>query len=773
MPNILTDSAGTYAAADVFAGTKTNNTARLATDTDTYVTAQWGEEVDAALQNMNSFLVGASSAGQAGTFVSLLGGFSCAENVGVAGAAGSDVSGTGLAVGDASVDTNVVQIQSTVSSRVLFSSPSDVDIGALTYTHASNSFAFRADNVDCAALDSAEAVFGTGSAAYALGVDGGSTSGLEPSISFRQAGTEVASVTLETDGRLAFAANGGMSLPSLTTLARVALTQEAGHIVWDSDVEALFVSDGTTWSQIVGGTGIYFNVSDYGATGDGSTDDYTAIASAMTAASAVTSGVVYFPPGTYLVSQTLRRPSGVSMLGAGVPGTIIRGDNLTSQPIVGTTVTSWITSPTVRAGFIKNLLIDNQDRANSGAIGLELAGTFDCVVEGVTVQNVETGVSLTHSAYWNELRSVRAAVVDVGFEVTNGSNENALYSCHVADCEIAFEVSEGPDLGVSNNSFIKCAAEQFNAGSEYGYSLVCSTANAVDNTIIIAPRIERTSSGGTGINISGTCRSTTIENPQFINIATEISGALEDTRVLWRGQQKQGLRVGTLGDYSTGSHSLLNYVGGRTHLRNSVNSVYGDLQLATLWLANGARVIDYAGSPEGSVGAGRGSICLDVNSGDVYSKTTAIGSAGWSLLGGGGSYHYESFGFDTATSSTDCWIPFGSHLIETAQTNAPRAYHVWTVPFTGTISTVRIVSEGDPGTTTLQFTEPDGSTTIGVAGTGTPSVVSGTSGANTLYQTDYTFSTPVAVTAGQRILLGFNMTTNAGEVVGHIELLAS
>jgi hypothetical protein len=129
------------------------------------------------------------------------------------------------------------------------------------------------------------------------------------------------------------------------------------------------------------------------------------------------------------------------------------------------------------------------------------------------------------------------------------------------------------------------------------------------------------------------------------------------------------------------------------------------------------------------------------------------------------------FGFDTSTSFTDVWVPFGPHLIETAQTNPPRAYHVWTAPFEGTISRIRTNTETDPaspGTTSVQFYQPDGTTTFGVVGTGTPSTIPGTTAP--LYQTDYTFATPVAVTAGQRLLLGYNMSTAAGEVVGHIEL---
>lgn len=48
-----------------------------------------------------------------------------------------------------------------------------------------------------------------------------------------------------------------------------------------------------------------FNVKDYGAEGDGVTDDYAAIMDAIADADAAGGGTVYFPPGCYVVSQAL------------------------------------------------------------------------------------------------------------------------------------------------------------------------------------------------------------------------------------------------------------------------------------------------------------------------------------------------------------------------------------------------------------------------------------------------------------------------------------
>ena len=64
-----------------------------------------------------------------------------------------------------------------------------------------------------------------------------------------------------------------------------------------------------------------FNVRAFGATGNGTTDDTTAINGALTAAAS--GGTVYFPPGTYLISTALAPSSGTRLTGAGALCTTI------------------------------------------------------------------------------------------------------------------------------------------------------------------------------------------------------------------------------------------------------------------------------------------------------------------------------------------------------------------------------------------------------------------------------------------------------------------
>ena len=66
------------------------------------------------------------------------------------------------------------------------------------------------------------------------------------------------------------------------------------------------------------------NVKTFGATGDGASDDTTAIRMAIAAAGLAAPATVYFPAGTYLVSSALEAPDNVRWLGDGMDTTRIR-----------------------------------------------------------------------------------------------------------------------------------------------------------------------------------------------------------------------------------------------------------------------------------------------------------------------------------------------------------------------------------------------------------------------------------------------------------------
>lgn len=89
-------------------------------------------------------------------------------------------------------------------------------------------------------------------------------------------------------------------------------------------------SDGSSGS----GSASRHNIRDYGAVGDGKTDDYPEIQKALLDAAAETGdGVVHVPKGQYFVGDTLRYPSNVTLTGDGWGISTIQGA-LNSKPTI-------------------------------------------------------------------------------------------------------------------------------------------------------------------------------------------------------------------------------------------------------------------------------------------------------------------------------------------------------------------------------------------------------------------------------------------------------
>lgn len=68
----------------------------------------------------------------------------------------------------------------------------------------------------------------------------------------------------------------------------------------------------------------YFDVTDYGAVGDGTTDCTTAFQQAISAAQLASGGIVFVPSGTYVISDQLFLGTGISVLGQGSEASIIK-----------------------------------------------------------------------------------------------------------------------------------------------------------------------------------------------------------------------------------------------------------------------------------------------------------------------------------------------------------------------------------------------------------------------------------------------------------------
>ncbi len=165
------------------------------------------------------------------------------------------------------------------------------------------------------------------------------------------------------------------------------------------------ISDGANWS-IASKTPRIINVKDFGATGNGVTDDYTAIMAAYAACAA--RDTLYFPTGTYIINHgtpySLIFTQAINICGEG-KGSIIYQKN-DYDTIVYTGAMEFIT---VRDIYLKS------DATSSGCASLDLTRIGNSIFSNIMFSGGYYGVDakgcLTNT--WYNLRS------DSGVAVTN------------------------------------------------------------------------------------------------------------------------------------------------------------------------------------------------------------------------------------------------------------------------------------------------------------------------------------------------------------------
>ena len=187
--------------------------------------------------------------------------------------------------------------------------------------------------------------------------------------------------------------NARLSAVPNSALANSSITI-AGHSVALGGSQALAASDltnGTFGSgAVVLRTGLpYVDVKANGAAGDGSTDDASVINLCITAITS-TGGIVFFPPGIYVVGSSITILSKVTLLGSGRGATIIRAKSSTAVDVVKTANFGTLTGSNTDAGAFKfalrGLSIDGNKAASSTGNGVTIYG-LDFNIEDVEIYN--------------------------------------------------------------------------------------------------------------------------------------------------------------------------------------------------------------------------------------------------------------------------------------------------------------------------------------------------------------------------------------------------
>lgn len=144
----------------------------------------------------------------------------------------------------------------------------------------------------------------------------------------------------------------------------------------------------------------FYNIRDFGAVGDGKTDDTIAIRSALAYVASKNGGVIRFPIGEYLVTSALALPSGVTIEGTNglhsgaTTGNIIRQSS-TRITLDGANRSLFQIGECVEKVTVKN--IELYAKSNDGTSGIEAFGAYtssqDIVIDQVVFNNFNRGIN--------------------------------------------------------------------------------------------------------------------------------------------------------------------------------------------------------------------------------------------------------------------------------------------------------------------------------------------------------------------------------------------
>ena len=319
-------------------------------------------------------------------------------------------------------------------------------------------------------------------------------------------------------------------------------------------------------------------VTDFGATGDGATDDTDAFETAIDSA-AQTGGSVLIPAGIYQISQTLTLPDGVRMRGEGM------GSELLQTPYNGSLLRFTGSGEAINikgsAAGLEDLAL--LDQSNGGAsAGIRVLANNDLVenvfLSNVLISNFTNGTGLMLRARNN-----------------GGIAYGTFYNVRVRNAKHGYQIYQDAGSFINSNSFYNGVIS--GGGFKYGIRIRGGNNNVFNGTVIEPPESQ-----------SGHL---VVENGEIQGKQIRVEGTQQDPDVpliLFADSTSNSTLTGT---YAGGltldkGNNFINMKSGKAiHFRNASTNLFrnaafisSDSLLPTDWMVSGAGVTTRVLAPE-------------------------------------------------------------------------------------------------------------------------------------------------------------------------------
>jgi hypothetical protein len=246
----------------------------------------------------------------------------------------------------------------------------------------------------------------------------------------------------------------------------------------------------------------YVSVKDFGALGDGTTDDTVAMQAAHT-----TGKLVYYPAGTYKCTSGITIASG-GIIGAGQSLTVINSTDTTSANIFKYTG-QWVSPTFTNAPLFRDFQLKCSTSKTSGA-GIQVLPTSGessyLFFENINFLNLPIGIDFVAASLWKVIGCNFLAYTIAGCQVANTNVADSGDSV-ISDCVFNNPYTTGSGVFQKSSGGLRILGCKF-LGGLHGYTLNLNATTS--NLMIVGNSFENMT--GEDISLAQITASTTFQN---------------------------------------------------------------------------------------------------------------------------------------------------------------------------------------------------------------------------------------------------------------------